>query len=90
MFFDFGVEVVMIDDLCGGDGEVNVCVLCVVFDGEKNVYCDIVFVNVVVFFVVVGVVGDIKIGMMFVIELFESGVIVGVFDKLIVVFNIVE
>ena len=87
---DFGVEPATIDDLRGGDGEVNARALRAVLDGEKNAYRDIALANAAASLVVAGVAGDIKTGMTLAIESLESGATAGALDKLIAVSNTAE
>ena len=87
---DFGVEGATIDDLRGGDGEVNARALRAVLDGEKNAYRDIALANAAASLVVAGVAGDIKTGMTLAIESLESGATAGALDKLIAVSNTAE
>ncbi len=87
---DFGVEAATIDDLRGGDGEVNARALRAVLDGEKNAYRDIALANAAASLVVAGLAGDIKTGMTLAIESLESGATAGALDKLIAVSNTAE
>lgn len=87
---DFGVETATIDDIRGGDGEVNARALRAVLDGEKNAYRDIALANAAASLVVAGVAGDIKTGMTLAIESLESGATAGALDKLIAVSNTAE
>ncbi|KQZ55033.1 anthranilate phosphoribosyltransferase [Rhizobium sp. Root149] len=84
---DFGVGRATIDELKGGDGEVNAKALRAVLGGAKNAYRDIALCNAAASLVIAGKAADVLEGMILATQSLESGSAASVLDKLVAVSN---
>jgi anthranilate phosphoribosyltransferase len=84
---DFGVPRASIDDLKGGDGEVNAKALRAVLSGAKNAYRDIALCNAAASLVIAGKTGDLREGMAIAAQALDSGRTAQVLDALVAVSN---
>lgn len=84
---DFGVARATIDELKGGDGEVNAKALRDVLCGAKNAYRDIALCNAAASLVVAGKATDVLEGMILATQSLDSGNAAAVLDRLVAVSN---
>lgn len=84
---DFGVGRATINELKGGDGEVNAKALRAVLGGAKNAYRDIALCNAAASLVIAGKAADVLEGMILATQSLESGSAASVLDKLVAVSN---
>lgn len=84
---DFGVARATIDELMGGDGEVNAKALRDVLSGAKNAYRDIALCNAAASLVVAGQAADVLEGMILATQSLDSGNAAAVLDRLVAVSN---
>jgi anthranilate phosphoribosyltransferase len=84
---DFGVARATIDELKGGDGEVNAKALRDVLSGAKNAYRDIALCNAAASLVVAGKATDVLEGMILATQSLDSGNAAAVLDRLVAVSN---
>jgi anthranilate phosphoribosyltransferase len=84
---DFGVARATIDELKGGDGEVNAKALRDVLSGAKNAYRDIALCNAAASLVVAGQAADVLEGMILATQSLDSGNAAAVLDRLVAVSN---
>ena len=84
---DFGVGRATIDELKGGDGEVNAKALRAVLGGAKNAYRDIALCNAAASLVIAGKAADVLEGMILATQSLESSSAASVLDKLVAVSN---
>lgn len=82
---DFGVARATIDELKGGDGEVNAKALRDVLSGAKNAYRDIALCNAAASLVVAGKATDVLEGMILATQSLDSGNAAAVLDRLVAV-----
>lgn len=84
---DFGVARATIDELKGGDGEVNAKALRAVLSGAKNAYRDIALCNAAASLVISGKAGDVREGMAIAAQALDGGRTSEVLDTLVAVSN---
>lgn len=84
---DFGVGRATIDELKGGDGEVNARALRAVLGGAKNAYRDIALCNAAASLVIAGKAADVLEGMILATQSLDSGNAAAVLDRLVAVSN---
>lgn len=84
---DFGVARATINELKGGDGEVNAKALRDVLSGAKNAYRDIALCNAAASLVVAGKATDVLEGMILATQSLDSGNAAAVLDRLVAVSN---
>ncbi|MBT9370108.1 anthranilate phosphoribosyltransferase [Rhizobium sp. CSW-27] len=84
---DFGVPRATIDELKGGDGEVNARALRAVLGGARNAYRDIALCNAAASLVVAGRAADVLEGMILATQSLDSGNAAAVLDRLVAVSN---
>ncbi|SIQ75940.1 anthranilate phosphoribosyltransferase [Rhizobium sp. RU35A] len=84
---DFGVARATIEELKGGDGEVNARALRAVLGGARNAYRDIALCNAAASLVVAGRAADVLEGMILATQSLDSGNAAAVLDRLVAVSN---
>lgn len=84
---DFGVSRATLDELKGGDGEVNARALRAVLGGAKNAYRDIALCNAAASLVIAGKAADVLEGMILATQSLDSGNAAAVLDRLVAVSN---
>ncbi len=84
---DFGVEPARLDDLKGGDGQVNAVALRAVMSGARNAYRDIALCNAAAALVVAGKAETIADAMRLAAQSLDSGSAAAALDRLVAVSN---
>lgn len=84
---DFGVGRATINELKGGDGEVNARALRAVLGGARNAYRDIALCNAAASLVIAGKAADVLEGMILATQSLDSGNASAVLDRLVAVSN---
>ncbi|MFD1744339.1 anthranilate phosphoribosyltransferase [Rhizobium helianthi] len=84
---DFGVARATLDELKGGDGEVNARALRDVLSGARNAYRDIALCNAAASLVIAGKAADVLEGMILATTSLDNGHAAAVLDKLVAISN---
>lgn len=84
---DFGVARATLDELKGGDGEVNARALRDVLSGARNAYRDIALCNAAASLVIAGKAADVLEGMILATTSLDHGHAASVLDKLVAISN---
>lgn len=84
---DFGVARCTIDELKGGDGEVNARALRDVLSGARNAYRDIALCNAAASLVIAGKAADVLEGMILATTSLDNGNAAAVLERLVAVSN---
>ncbi|MBP1850011.1 anthranilate phosphoribosyltransferase [Rhizobium halophytocola] len=84
---DFGVPMVELDQLKGGDGVVNAAALTAVLDGARNAYRDVALCNAAAGLVIAGRAASIADGMMLAAQSLDGGAAKAALARLVNVSN---